>query len=294
MRVAITGVSGLIGSALADNLRAGGHEVVGISRRHNAGGIVWDVEAGKLDPAELEGVDAVVHLAGESIQGRWTAAKKRRIAQSRVDSTELLASTIASLDRPPRVVVSGSAMGYYGNRGEEVLTESAAPGTGFLADVTRAWEDAAVPIADHGIRLCLARTSIVLATEGGALPRMRTITRAGLGGPLGSGRQFWSWITLRDEVAALRFLIDSDVEGPVNLATTDAVRQRQFAKQFAAALGRPAVIPAPGFAIRTALGEMGRALLLDSTRLEPRVLVKAGFSFESVDLDAAFSLLLGT
>ena len=294
MRVAITGVSGLIGSALADNLRADGHEVVGISRRHTAGGIVWDVEAGKLDPAELEGVDAVVHLAGESIQGRWTAAKKRRILRSRVDSTELLASTIASLDRPPRVVVSGSAMGYYGNRGEEVLTESAAAGTGFLADVTRTWEGAAAPIADGGIRLCLARTSIVLATEGGALPRMRTITRAGLGGPLGSGRQFWSWITLRDEVAALRFLIDSDVEGPVNLATTDAVRQRQFAKQLAAALGRPAVIPAPGFAIRTALGEMGRALLLDSTRLEPRVLVKAGFSFESADLDAAFNLLLGT
>ena len=294
MRVAITGVSGLIGSALADNLRAGGHDVVGISRRHNAGGIVWDVEAGKLDPAELEGVDAVVHLAGESIQGRWTAAKKRRILRSRVDSTELLASTIASLDRPPRVVVSGSAMGYYGNRGEEVLTESAAAGTGFLADVTRAWEGAAAPITDSGIRLCLARTSIVLATEGGALPRMRTITRAGLGGPLGNGRQFWSWITLPDEVAALRFLIDNDVEGPVNLATTDAVRQRQFAKQLAAALGRPAVIPAPGFAIRTALGEMGRALLLDSTRLEPRVLVKAGFSFESADLDAAFSLLLGT
>ena len=185
-------------------------------------------------------------------------------------------------------------MGYYGDRGEEVLTESASGGTGFLADVTSAWEDAAIPIADQGIRLCLARTSIVLATEGGALPRMRTITRAGLGGPLGNGRQFWSWITLRDEVAALRFLIDNDVDGPVNLATTDAVRQRQFAKQLAAALGRPAVIPAPGFAIRTALGEMGRALLLDSTRLEPRVLVKAGFSFESADLDAGFSLLLGT
>jgi len=293
VRVAITGVSGLIGSALADNLRADGHEVMGISRHQSAGGIVWDVEAGKLDPAELEGVDAVVHLAGESIQGRWTAAKKRRILQSRVDSTALLASTIASLDRPPRVVVSGSAMGYYGDRGEEVLTESAAAGSGFLADVTRAWENAAAPIVEHGVRLCLARTSIVLATEGGALPRMRTVTGAGLGGALGSGRQFWSWITLRDEVAALRFLINSDVEGPVNLATTDAVRQREFAKQLAAALGRPAVVPAPGFAIRAALGEMGRALLLDSTRLEPRVLVETGFSFESAELGAAFSLLLG-
>lgn len=292
MRVGITGVSGLIGSALADDLRADGHEVVGISRRESADGIFWDVAAGKLDPGALEGVDAVVHLAGESIQGRWTTAKKQRILRSRVDSTELLASTIASLDQPPRVVVSGSAMGYYGDRGDEVLTESAAAGTGFLADVTRVWEGAAAPIADHGVRLCLARTSIVLATEGGALPRMRTITRAGLGGALGSGRQFWSWITLDDEIAALRFLIDSEVEGAVNLATPNPVRQREFAKRLAAVLGRPAVMPAPSLAVRTALGEMGRALLLDSTRLQPSVLVEAGFTFESPDLDAALGLLL--
>jgi len=294
VRVGITGVSGLIGSALADDLRADGHQVVGISRHEVAGGLAWDIEAGKLDPAALEGIDAIVHLAGESIQGRWTAAKKQRILRSRVDSTNLLASTIASLDQPPRVVVSGSAMGYYGDRGDEVLTESAAAGTGFLADVTRAWEEAAAPIADHRVRLCTARTSIVLATEGGALPRMRTITRVGLGGALGSGRQFWSWITLDDEVAALRFLIDNEVEGPVNIATSNAVRQREFAKRLGAALGRPAIVPAPGVAIRTALGEMGRALLLDSTRLEPRVLLEAGFAFESPDLGAAFGLLLDT
>jgi hypothetical protein len=283
----------MIGSALARDLRGDGHEVVGISRRPGTDRIVWDVAAGLLDATSLEGLDAMVHLAGESIQGRWTTAKKERILRSRVDSTELLASAITRLDRPPKVVVSGSAMGYYGDRGDEVLDESASPGVGFLADVTRAWEDAARPIADVGIRLCFARTSIVLAATGGALPRMRTITRAGLGGALGSGRQFWSWITLADELAALRFLIDADVEGPVNIATADPVRQRDFAKDLASALGRPAVVPAPAIAIRAALGEMGRALLLDSTRLEPRALVEAGFSFGSPDLGVAFGSLLG-
>jgi uncharacterized protein (TIGR01777 family) len=292
VRVAISGVSGLIGSALAEGLRSDGHEVLGISRRPGADRIVWDVEAGLLDPAALEGVDAVVHLAGESIQGRWTAAKKQRILRSRVDSTELLVSAVARLDRPPGVVVSGSAMGYYGDRGDELLDESAARGVGFLADVTAAWEDAALPIADLGVRLCLARTSIVLAAEGGAFPRIRALTRAGLGGPLASGRQFWSWITLADEIAALRFLIESDVEGPVNLATSDPVRQRDFAKELASALRRPAVVPAPAFAIRGALGEMGKALLLDSTRLEPRVLGEVGFSFGSPSLGAALDKLL--
>lgn len=292
VRVAITGATGLIGSALADDLRGDGHEVVAISRRPAPGGIVWNVEAGELDASALEGVDAVVHLAGESIQGRWTTAKKSRILRSRVDSTELLASAIGSLDRPPGVVVSGSAMGYYGNRGDELLDESASAGTGFLADVTSAWERAAAPIAAAGVRLCLARTSIVLSPDGGALPRMRAITRAGLGGPLGSGRQYWSWITLDDEIAALRFLIDAEVEGPVNLATPEPVRQREFAEHLGRALGRPSFVPAPRAAIRAGLGEMGRALLLDSVRLEPRVLVDEGFRFATPGLAAAFDALL--
>ena len=292
MRVAISGVSGLIGSALAEDLRDDGHEVLGISRRPGTDRIAWDVEAGSLDPLALEGVDAVVHLAGESIQGRWTTAKKQRILRSRVDSTELLASAMSRLDRPPGVVVSGSAMGYYGDRGDEVLDESAAQGVGFLADVTGAWEDAARPVADLGVRLCLARTSIVLASTGGALPRMRAITRAGVGGALGNGRQFWSWITLADEIAALRFMIESDIEGPVNLATNAPVRQREFAKELGSVLGRPAIVPAPAVAIRGVLGEMGRALLLDSTRLEPSALTRAGFSFGSPGLEGALGDVL--
>lgn len=281
----------MIGTALADGLRGDGHDVVGVSRSPGPATVEWDVERGEIDGGALEGLDAVVHLAGESIQGRWTSAKKERILRSRVESTELLARTIAELDDRPRVFVSGSAMGYYGDRGSDVLSESAAAGSGFLAEVTQAWEAAAEPIAGLGVRLSFARTSIVLSPDGGALQRMKWITRFGLGGPLGDGQQYWSWITLSDQVRALRFMIDADLEGPVNLAAPGAVPQRTFAKELATALHRPAVIPAPGFAIRAVLGEMGDALLLDSTRLAPDALAAAGFVFDSPDVVSAFGSL---
>lgn len=289
MRVAISGSTGLIGTALAVSLRGDGHSVVGISRRPGPDVLTWDLDAGELDPSGLVGVDAVVNLAGESIQGRWTTAKKERIMKSRIDATDLLVRTLGALEERPSVFVSGSAMGYYGDRGDELLAESSGPGSGFLADVAQAWERSAAGVEPLGVRLACARTSIVLSPDGVALRRMKTITKFGLGGPLGGGRQFWSWITLDDQVRALRLLIETDIEGPVNLATPNPVRQGDFAASLAAALHRPAIVPAPRFAIRAALGEMGEALLLDSTRLEPTVLDAAGFRFESPDLESAFA-----
>lgn len=288
VRVVISGVSGMIGSALAVSLRSDGHDVVGISRTPSADAIAWDVGAGVLDATALGSVDAVVHLAGESIQGRWTKAKKRRILGSRVDSTGLLARSLGKLDTRPEVFVCGSAVGFYGDRGDEPLDETSPPGSGFLAEVARAWERSAAPIEDLGVRLAYARTSLVLTPDAGALGRMRAITRWGLGGPLGGGRQFWSWVTLDDEVRALRFLIESEIEGPANIASPGPLRQGDFSRILAAALERPAVAPAPAFAIRAALGEMGRELLLDSVRARPAVLEAAGFEYESPDLAGAF------
>jgi uncharacterized protein (TIGR01777 family) len=289
MRVVITGITGTIGGALAASLRADGHEVLGVSRRPGPESVVWDPAAGTLDHVALEGADAIVHLAGESIDGRWTAANKERLTASRVGTTSLLVDAIGRLDAPPAVLVNGSAMGFYGSRGEEELSESAERGSGFLAELTAAWEAAAAPVGGHGVRLALARTSLVLDPDEGALPRMARITRLFAGGPLGNGRQYWSWITLADEVRALRHLIDNEVEGPVNLATASPVQQRDFAKTLARVLHRPAVMPAPGFAIRAALGQMGQELLLDSIRLRPDVLLASGFSFQDPDLEPALT-----
>ncbi len=289
MRVVISGVSGLVGGALARSLRDDGHDVVGISRTPAPDTVVWDLDAGTIDVAALEGADAIVHLAGESIQGRWTAAKKERIMRSRVESTRLLADAVAAMDRPPGVFVCGSAIHFYGDRGDERLDETSSPGGGFLGEVVRAWEDAARPIADAGVRLAFARTAVVLDPDDGALPRMALITKVGAGGPIGGGDQYLSWITLHDQVRALRHIIDSDLSGPVNLAAPGAVPQGEFARALASALHRPAVVPTPGFAIRTALGEMGDELLLYSIRVEPAALVDSGFEFDHPDVAAAFA-----
>ena len=287
MKVVIAGSTGFIGSALADSLRADGHQVLGISRTAAPDTVVWDLEARVMDSAALEGVDAVVNLAGETFDGRWTARKKRRLVDSRLGSTQVLADAIASLDAKPGVYVAGSAMGFYGSRGDEVLTESAAPGSDFLARLVIDWEAASRPIADLGVRVPLARTSLVLGADGGAFPRLRRITKLFAGGPLGSGRQWMSWITLADQVRAVRHLIDHEVEGPVNLATPAPVQQREFARTLGRVLGRPAVLPAPAFAIKLALGEMGESLLLGSTRLEPAVLAANGFEFGHPELEEA-------
>ncbi|WP_419945628.1 TIGR01777 family oxidoreductase [Candidatus Poriferisodalis sp.] len=301
MRVAITGVRGLIGGALATSLRADGHEVVGISRRREPVGalgaddetaeraVAWDVAAGKIDASALEGLDAIVHLAGESIGGRWTATRKAAIMSSRVDSTRLLAGAIRELDAKPSVFVCGSAVGFYGNRGEDELTERSLPGDGFLADVCMRWERAAVPIPDAGVRLVRIRTGLVVGPGAEAISRMAKITRLGAGGPLGGGRQWWSWISLDDEVRAIRHLIDSDANGAFNLTSPNPVRQRDFQQALSAALRRPSFMPAPKLALRAALGEMGQGLLLDSTRVLPDALSEDGFEFSHPQLADALA-----
>ncbi len=301
MRVAITGIRGLIGGALAASLRADGHEVVGVSRspgpapvegsENEAAGqtVVWNVAEETIDAAALEGLDAIVHLAGESIGGRWTDKRKADIMSSRVESTKLLADTVGKLDAKPSVFVCGSAVGFYGNRGEEELTEWSLPGNGFLTEVCKRWERAAVPIGDAGVRLVRIRTGLVVGRGAPAIERMARITRLCAGGPLGTGRQWWSWISLDDEVRAIRHLIDSDVSGAFNLTAPNPVRQQGFQRALSSALRRPSFMPAPPFAIRAALGEMGQALLLDSTRVLPDALTEDGFRFEHPELAGALA-----
>ena len=290
--VAVTGASGLIGTALTAALEKRGDRVVPIGRRPTDGGVVWDPGARQIDETTLDDIDAVVHLAGERIDGRWTATKKRRILDSRVEGTEVLAGALANLDHPPAVVVSASAIGFYGDRGDEELTEDSQPGTGFLAEVCERWEAAAAPIASPDTRLVLARPGIVCTPDGGALGRMLALTRLGLGGRLGNGRQWWPWITLEDEVRALLHLLDTPIVGPVNLVAPGICRNAEFVRSLARALRRPAVLPAPALALRAALGEMANGLLLASARVRPARLEDSGFKFKSPDLASAITELL--
>ena len=279
MKIVITGITGLIGSALADVLRAAGHEVVGVSRRSGDGLVQWDLEERRIDRDALEGVDAIVHLAGETIGGRWTKEKKRRILESRTVSTSLLAETITQLDAPPKVFVSGSAMGFYGDTGTTVVDETAPRGEGFLADVVVAWEEAAAPVADTDVRLVFPRTGLVLDPSGGALKPLLMATKLFVGGPLGNGKQIWSWISLHDEVQALVHLIEHELEGPVNLTAPNPVTQREMAKELAKLLGRPSFMPAPKFAVTSILGEMGEELIFTSSDVRPAALQASGFEF---------------
>ena len=290
--VAVTGASGLIGTALTAALEKRGDRVVPIGRRPTDGGVVWDPGARQIDETTLDDIDAVVHLAGERIDGRWTATKKRRILDSRVEGTEVLAGALANLDHPPAVVVSASAIGFYGDRGDEELTEDSQPGTGFLAEVCERWEAAAAPIASPDTRLVLARTGIVCTPDGGALGRMLALTRLGLGGRLGNGRQWWPWITIEDEVRALLHLLDTPIVGPLNLVAPGICRNAEFVRSLARALRRPAVLPAPALALRAALGEMANGLLLASARVRPARLEDSGFKFKSPDLASAITELL--
>ncbi|HCB34204.1 MAG TPA: TIGR01777 family protein [Acidimicrobiaceae bacterium] len=319
MRVVVAGATGLIGRALTRDLTDDGHEVVVVTRggtgRPGRGRVdrspadaaaavaVWNPAAGTMDEAALEGADAVVNLAGESIAGRWTAARKAALTTSRAGAAQLLAQAVAGMSTPPRAYVGASAVGYYGDRGDERLTEAAAPGTGFLSEVCVAWEAAAEPLADAGLAVAHARFGLVLAAEAAATRRLMRLGRAGLLGPLGGGRQWWSWVTLHDAVRALRLLIDRALAGPVqagtglllgpvNVSSPEPLRQRHFVRALAKALHRPAVVPAPGFAVRAALGEMGPALLLDSTRAVPAKLTAAGFTFDHADFDSALRRLL--
>lgn len=291
MRVLISGSSGLIGSALSRTLVDGRHTVVRLARGPVSGDattVSWDPERQTIDRAGLEGFDAVVHLAGEPLLGRWTTEKKRRIADSRVRGTRLIAETLASLARRPGVLVCASAAGYYGNRGDEILTEESTPGSGFLADVVRGWESAADPARQAGIRVVHVRTGLVLARGGGLLKILLLPFQLGLGGPIGSGRSYWSWIALVDLIAAYRFAIAREsVSGAINAAAPNPVTNREFARTLGAVLGRPAVLPVPPVALRFVFGREAADDMLSGFRLQPARLQAAGFRFQFPDLEPA-------
>ncbi len=303
-RVAITGATGLIGRALTAELQQRGFKVVPVVRAGGSapadggdtgGDIVrWDPLAATIDTAALDGLHAVVHLAGEPIAARrWSAAQKQRIADSRIVATGLLAESLASLDRPPAVLISASAIGWYGDRGSEILHESSQPGEGFLADVCAQWEAAADPARAAGIRVCHPRTGIVLSTTGGALASLLTPFKLGIGGRVGNGRQYMSWITLADEVAALVWLLESDIEGPVNLTAPNPVTNAEFTKTLGEVLRRPTLLPTPKPALWARLGrELAQELLYSSARVQPSVLSDNGFEFSDPQLRGALESLL--
>jgi uncharacterized protein len=295
MMVVVTGASGLIGSALVPHLRARGHQVITLVRRppKAADEVPWQPGT-PLDPATLAGVRGAVHLAGAGVgDHRWTDEYKNTILRSRVDGTRTLVDALSALDPSPQVLVSGAAIGVYGDRGEEELPETAAPGQGFLAEVVLAWEAEANRAAAAGIRVAMARTGLVMARTGGAFERLLALTRLGLAGPIGSGRQWWSWITLDDEVAALTFLLESEsVQGPVNLTAPDPRRQLEVTRAIASRLRRPALLPAPGFGLRLVLGEFAGDILA-SQRVIPQRLLDAGFAFGQPDLAAGADWITG-
>jgi len=296
MKIIITGASGFIGSVLMPALQAEGHELIRMVRRTSEGSgkeILWDPNSASNNIKGLEGSDAVIHLAGENIgNARWTPEKKKRILQSRKRGTALLARSLASLKSPPRVLISASAIGYYGNRGEEILSEDSAPGVGFLAEVCRAWEEATLPASDRGIRVVRLRTGIVLSTREGALSRMLLPFRLGLGGKFGSGRQYMSWICLDDLIEIFKFALETSLRGPVNMVAPNPVTNLEFVKALGRVLSRPALLPLPGFALRVLLGEMADSLLLSSARVEPGQLAAAGYRFKYPDLERALRHVL--
>lgn len=296
LHVAVTGSHGLVGSSLVALLEGGGHRVTRLVRGQAAEGeIAWDPLAGQLDPGALAGVDAVVHLAGENIaSGRWTAERKQRILESRVAGTQTISRAMAAAEPRPRVLVSASAIGYYGDRGDELLDETSPPGDGFLADVVQQWEAATGPAAEAGIRVVPLRFGMILSPRGGALAKMLTPFRLGAGGVVGSGRQYWSWITLDDATGAiLHALMHDELSGPTNAVSPNPVTNREFTRLLGRVLRRPTVFPMPAFAARLALGEMADELLLASARVVPKKLLDSGYSFRHPQLEPALRHLLG-
>jgi uncharacterized protein (TIGR01777 family) len=297
LRVAVTGSSGLIGSALRRALSDAGHTAVPMVRRAaGADEIAWDPGRETVDAASLAGIDAVVHLAGAGIgDRRWTPARRAEIVRSRVDTTALVARTLATVEPRPAVLVSASAVGIYGNRGDEVLTEDSAPGSGFLADLCRDWEAAAAPAAEVGVRVVHLRSGIVLSAAGGALARQLPLFRLGLGGRLGSGRQWTSWVALEDELRAILFALSHDaLHGPVNVTAPTPVTNRDFTAVLGRVLHRPAVLPVPPPAMALVFGrDLVEEVVLASQRALPRRLQDAGFEFARPELGAALKVVLG-
>ncbi|MFC9645048.1 TIGR01777 family oxidoreductase [Streptomyces mirabilis] len=294
-RVAIAGASGLIGSALTRSLTADGHEVVRLVRRAPRGKdeVRWDPDGQRMDAAGLAGCAAVVNLAGAGVASRrWTEAYKRKILDSRVRGTATLAAAVASLDERPRVFVNGSAIGFYGETGDRVVDESAPPGEGFLPSVCVAWEGAAAPAREAGVRTVFARTGLVVAREGGAWGKLFPLFKAGLGGRMGDGRQYWSYISLHDEVAAIRHLIDtSSLSGPVNLTAPTPLTNREITEAMGRVLHRPTVFPTPAPLLRLALGDMSGDIL-GSQRVHPTRLLSSGFTFAFPSIEEALRAAL--
>src|SRR5213083_557666 len=310
MKILVTGSSGLVGTALTSALAAAGHTVCRLVRPQSIGGegakegfaVAWNPSTGELGGAGV-GADAVVNLAGASIaEGRWTTQRKTLSRSSRIDTTRALVNALAKMNARPSVLVSASAIGIYGDRGDEILTEESAPGTDFLASLAKEWEAEALKAEGLGIRVVLARFGIILAREGGALPKMMLPFKVGAGGKLGSGRQWMSWVTLEDVIAILRFAIENasvrgagnvaPVRGVINVVSPQPLQNTEFTKALAKAMRRPALFPAPAFALRLALGEMADALLLSSQRVTPQALEKLGYRFLHADLKAALATIL--
>lgn len=298
MIIAVTGSTGLVGKALVAALEADGHLVRPLVRRTpraEKNEIGWDPAAGKIDAAELANVDAVVHLAGENIAAqRWSPSFKQRFLESRVGGTSLLCKSLAGLPTRPSVLVSASATGYYGSRSDEAVDESSRPGTGFLADVCQQWEAATTPASDAGIRVVNLRIGVVLSRDGGALAKMLTPFRLGLGGVIASGRQYMSWIALEDMIRVIHFALSATaLAGPVNATAPGAVTNREFTKTLGRVLGRPTLFPMPAFAARLAFGEMAEDLLIGGVRVLPKALTAARFNFAYPDLESALQHILG-
>ena len=305
MHVAITGASGLLGTALSNVLRAGAHRVTGITRSDpGPGELQWSPAEGRIDPAGLRGIDAVVHLAGEKIgfadwsprsiaAARWTPEMKRRIIDSRVAGTSLIARTLAGLDDGPRTLVSASAVGYYGDRGDETLTEDSAAGDLFMSRVCQAWESSADPARDAGLRVVHPRMGLIQTPEDGALQRSLPVFRLGLGGRFGSGRQWWSWVMLEDVIGVLvHALTDDGVQGPVNVTAPEPVTNATYTRVLGRVLGRPAVLPIPEFGPRLVFGEMAHELLYVSARVLPAATLATGYRFRYTDLETGLRSVL--
>lgn len=296
MTIVVSGASGLIGTALVAALRADGQQVIELVRREPSGPdqVRWDPAAGHLDPAVVSGVDGIVHLAGAGIgDRRWSARYKATILGSRIAGTRTIATAVASAEKPPRVLVSASGVTAYGDTGDRVIDEDAPTGGGFLADTCRAWEGCTGPAAEAGVRVVLIRSGLVLAPSGGLLGRLRLLFKAGLGGRLGSGRQYWPWISLRDEVAAIQFLLATEhLHGPVNLTSPKPVTNAEFTAELARQLHRPAIVPVPSFALRIALADFADECVLTGQNAVPAKLTADGFRFADQTLESALRYAL--
>jgi len=297
MKILVSGSHGLVGKALTQALTDDGHEVVRLVRRERSFGsaeVEWYPDEGRIDAARLAGIEAAIHLAGDNIPGgRWTAQKKHTIRESRVQGTLLLSETLTSLSPPPSVFISASAIGFYGDRGDELLTEQSLPGKDFLANVCIDWEAATIAAAEKGIRTAHARFGVILDAREGALAKMLPPFRAGIGGKIGAGKQWMSWVALDDVVAALKFLLaDRTIQGPVNVVAPNPVTNEEFTKTLGRVLSRATILPMPAFAARLAFGEMADALLLSSQRVDPAVLEDNGFLFSWPTLEPALKHIL--